>query len=71
MAKGLLPVTMRTPERPRLRSHSRNSFHDSLDSAQPMTSRSPSPFVYHAIEGGVNAQLRDVLRNHRGLKIDH
>lgn len=36
-----------------------------------LTVEGPLPSMNNVIEGGVNAQLRDVLRNHRGLKIDH
>lgn len=32
-----------------------------------MTAEGPLPRTNNPIEGGVNAQLRDVLRNHRGL----
>ena len=31
----------------------------------------PLPAMNNVIEGGVNARLRDILRNHRGLKVDH
>lgn len=35
-----------------------------------LTVEGPLPATNNMIEGGVNAQLRDILRNHRGLKID-
>ena len=34
-----------------------------------LTAGRPLPRTNNAIEGGVNAQLRDVLRNHRGLSL--
>ncbi len=35
-----------------------------------LTAEGPLPSTNNMIEGGVNAQLRSVLRNHRGLKTD-
>jgi len=35
-----------------------------------LTVEGPLPSTNNMIEGGVNAQLRSVLRNHRGLKVD-
>lgn len=35
-----------------------------------LAAEGPLPSMNNVIEGGVNAQLRDVLRNHRGLKVD-
>lgn len=36
-----------------------------------LTVEGPLPAMNNVIEGGVNAQLRDILRNHRGLRVDH
>ena len=36
-----------------------------------LTAEGPLPAMNNVIEGGVNAQLRDILRNHRGLRVDH
>lgn len=36
-----------------------------------LTLEGPLPAMNNVIEGGVNAQLRDVLRNHRGLSVGH
>jgi len=45
-----------------------NTLFTYLDPA--LTAEGPLPSMNNMIEGGVNAQLRSVLRNHRGLKID-
>ena len=49
MPAALSPVNMRTPRSPRDFSHDKKSCQHSLDSvkpsAQPMTSRYPSPFT--------------------------
>ena len=34
-----------------------------------LTAEGPLPATNNRIEGGVNAQLRDLLRNHRGLSL--
>ena len=36
-----------------------------------LTVEGPLPAMNNVIEGGVNAQLRGILRNHRGLRVDH
>ena len=34
-----------------------------------LTAEGPLPRINNAIEGGVNARLRDMLRNHRGMSL--
>lgn len=46
---------------------SRGTLFTYLDPA--LTAEGPLPRTNNAIEGGVNAQLRDMLRNHRGMSL--
>ena len=49
------------------RLHSQGTLFTYLDPA--LTAEGPLPRTNNAIEGGVNARLRDMLRNHRGMSL--